>query len=188
MLPSLLLPLHPFWWTLLSELPLEQWHTQVAYERRYEIGVPPLRLCQWLACSLMAGLRSLRRMESLLAGYANLEQVKEVWVPAIGLSSADSNGNDYTFCGGPEHKTSIPFSFSALEHGYNTLEFNSRKNNANMWKIKYRNFTFLGDVFVAVSILLMVAFKLLFFFGGGGVGIGCAVSGFRCCLLLNNEA
>ena len=110
-------------------------------------------------------------------------------VPANGLSNADSNGNDYTFRGGPEHKTSIPFSFSALEHGYNPLEFNSRKNNANMWQIKHCNFTFLGDVFVAVSILLKVAYKLLFFWGEGGrVGIGCAVSGFRCCLLLNNEA
>ena len=48
------------------------------------------------------------------------------------ISNADSNGNDYTFRGGPEHKTSIPFSFSALEHAYNPLEFNSRKNNANM--------------------------------------------------------
>ena len=181
MLPSLPLPLHPFWWTLLSELPLERWHTQVAYERRYEIGVPPLRLCQWLACSLMAGLRSLRRMESLLAGYANLEQVKEVWVPANGLSNADSNGNDYTFRGGPEHKTSIPFSFSALEHGYNPLEFNSRKNNANMWQIKHRNFTFLGDVFVAVSILLMVAFKLLICLGGGGE------LGAVCCLIMKHN-
>lgn len=77
MLPSLPLPLHPFWWTLLSELPLEQWHTRVAYERRYNIGVRPLRLCHWLACSLMAGLRSLLKMESLLGGYAHLEQVKK---------------------------------------------------------------------------------------------------------------
>lgn len=106
------------------------------------------------------------------------------------ISNADSNGNDYTFRGGPEHKTSIPFSFSALEHAYNPLEFNSRKNNANMWQIKHRNFTFLGDVFVAVSILLMVTFKLLFFWGGGrrlGLDVLLAVLGAVCCLIMKHN-
>ena len=168
MLPNLPLPLHPFWWTLLSELPLEQWHTQVAYERRYEIGVPPLRLCQWLACSLMAGLRSLRRMESLLAGYANLEQVKEVWVPANGLSNADSNGNDYTFRGGPEHKTSIPFSFSALEHGYNPLEFNSRKKMPTCDKLNTAISLFWGTFSLPSPSSSWLLLSSYFFLGGGG--------------------
>ena len=69
---------------------------RVAYRRRYEIGVRPLWLCHWLACSLTAGLHSLLKMESLLAGYAHLEQVKKGGMGSCkwgGLSNADGNDN-----------------------------------------------------------------------------------------------